>query len=207
VHYYLPGLFKGNQYPYVNGQLWTVPYELVIYISLSCLAALGLYRRKTFLLVVVALYYVAQIINTILHGTVYVSGFPTGAGVTMAFVSGLAIYRHRNRIPFSNGLFALSLVLMLVLLSVKGGSRFVALPVAYVAVYLGLLNPPRNNVLLSGDYSYGVYLYAFPIQQALIATSPTFNIWYWHLPAALTLSFAMAALSWRFIEKPALSQP
>jgi len=70
VHYYLPGLFKGNQYPYVTGQLWTVPYELVIYISLSCLAALGLYRRKTFLLVVVALYYVAQIINTILHGTV-----------------------------------------------------------------------------------------------------------------------------------------
>jgi peptidoglycan/LPS O-acetylase OafA/YrhL len=206
IHYYLPGVFKANKHAYVNGQLWTVPYELVIYFVLSCLAALGIYRRKSFLLLVVGLYYVAQVVNTILHGTVFVSGFPTGAGVTMAFVSGLAIYRHRDQIAFSKGLFALSVLLTVALLSVQGGSRFVALPVAYVAVYLGLLNPRRNKLLLSGDYSYGVYLYAFPMQQALIVISPVFRIWYWHALTALVCSFAVAVCSWWLIEKPALAQ-
>src|SRR5579872_1763104 len=95
IHYYLPGVFKANKHAFVNGQLWTVPYELVIYFVLSCLAAIGLYRRKSFLLLVVGLYYAAQVVNTILRGTVFVTGFPTGTGVTMAFVSGLMIYRHR----------------------------------------------------------------------------------------------------------------
>jgi peptidoglycan/LPS O-acetylase OafA/YrhL len=206
IHYYLPGVFKANKHTYVNGQLWTVPYELVIYFVLSCLAALGIYRRKSFLLVIVGLYYAAQVVNTILHGTVFVTGFPTGAGVTMAAISGLAIYRHRDQIPFSKGLFWFSVALTLVLVAVQGGTRFVALPVAYVAVYLGLLDPPRNKILLSGDYSYGVYLYGFPIQQALIAISPIFSIWYWHAPTALFCSFAVATCSWWLIEKPALGQ-
>src|ERR1700733_11160333 len=67
IHYYLPGVFKANRFAYVNGQLWTVPYELAIYLGLSFLAALGIYRRKFFLLLVIVLYYVAQIVNTMIH--------------------------------------------------------------------------------------------------------------------------------------------
>jgi peptidoglycan/LPS O-acetylase OafA/YrhL len=206
IHYYLPGVFKANRFAYVNGQLWTVPYELAIYLGLSFLAALGIYRRKFFLLLVIVLYYVAQIVNTMIHGTIFVTGVPTGPGVAMAGLSGLAIYRYRNQIPFSKALFVVSVVLTLALLSVQGGSRFVALPVTYATIYLGLLNPTRNTLLLSGDYSYGVYLYGFPIQQALIAISPLFSIWYWHAPAAIICTFAVATASWWLIEKPALDQ-
>jgi peptidoglycan/LPS O-acetylase OafA/YrhL len=55
----------------------------------------------------------------------------------------------------------------------------------------------------SGDYSYGLYLYAFPIQQALVAAG---------VPGGALGNFALAALlasgcailSWHLIERPAL---
>ena len=206
IHYYLPGVFKTNKHDYVNGQLWTVPYELYCYILISFLALVGIFQRRTWLLFTLVLFYAAQLCNTILRGTVFSNGFPTGTQLMMACVAGMVIYRYREQIPFSKGLFVASALLTFVCLSMPAGSRFVALPVAYTAVYLGLLNPNRNRLLLSGDYSYGVYLYGFPIQQALIVISPLFSIWYWHLPAALFCAFAAAACSWWLVEKPALGQ-
>jgi peptidoglycan/LPS O-acetylase OafA/YrhL len=71
------------------------------------------------------------------------------------------------------------------------------LPVAYAIVGLGTVQAPR----LRADYSYGVYVAAFPIQQALIGAGAVF--WAWNLALALPLTFAYAALSWRFVERPA----
>jgi len=77
--------------------------------------------------------------------------------------------------------------------------------VTYCMVYLGMLPLPRIRLLQMGDYSYGVYLYGFPIQQTLAHYFPVFRE-YWPLlfcvAAPLTLSFAM--LSWHFIEYPTL---
>jgi len=56
-----------------------------------------------------------------------------------------------------------------------------------------------------GDYSYGLYLYAYPVQQTLAH----FQVHEWGLWPYLALSFLIAlvlgALSWHFIEHPALS--
>jgi peptidoglycan/LPS O-acetylase OafA/YrhL len=69
-----------------------------------------------------------------------------------------------------------------------------------------MLKYPRSRILESGDYSYGVYLYGFPIQQTLVHLVPIFREW-WPLlfvvGAPMTLAFAM--FSWHFIEKPTLS--
>lgn len=206
IHYYLPGVFKTNKHDYVNGQLWTVPYELYSYILVAALSIVGICRRRAWLLLTLILFYAAQIANTILRGTAWSNGFPTGTQLMMAAVAGLVIYKYREQIPFSKRWFFAAAVLTFVCLSVQGGSRFAALPATYTAVYLGLLNPGRNGLLLSGDYSYGVYLYGFPIQQALIVISPLFSIWYWNLSAALFCAFTAAACSWWLVEKPALGQ-
>jgi len=56
-----------------------------------------------------------------------------------------------------------------------------------------------------GDYSYGVYIYAFPVQQALIASFPDMGAMGVFLSAtAITLPLAIA--SWHYIEKPALAR-
>jgi peptidoglycan/LPS O-acetylase OafA/YrhL len=65
------------------------------------------------------------------------------------------------------------------LLLVPNGDYLIAFPVAYMTIYLGLLNPGRQKLLLSGDYSYGIFLYGYPIQQAVAAFGPVMHEWYW----------------------------
>lgn len=205
IHYYLPGVFKENPFDQVNGQLWTVPYELVCYVILSAFAVFGIFRHRKWLLIMVIVYHGLQIVNTILRPHEGLMT-PAGSTVVMCFISGLLVYRYREKLVWSYGLCLAMLVLSMVLLSVPNGIRFCALPLSYVTVYLGLTNPPRNKLLLSGDYSYGVYLYGFPIQQALWAASPIFRDWYMNFLGAAVLAMMMAAFSWWCVEKPVLSR-
>jgi peptidoglycan/LPS O-acetylase OafA/YrhL len=53
------------------------------------------------------------------------------------------------------------------------------------------------------DLSYGIYLFGFPIQQALIAAFPQWNGWA-NLAASMCLTALVASVSWYLIEYPAL---
>ena len=74
---------------------------------------------------------------------------------------------------------------------------------AYVAAALGCVDIPRNKLLASGDYSYGMYLYAYPIQQLIVKLvgpgKPLLAF-----AGALVLIPAFAAFSWHAVEKHAL---
>ena len=83
------------------------------------------------------------------------------------------------------------------------GDGFLILPATYMTVYLGLKNPKRNKIMLSGDYSYGIFLYGFAMQQA-IASFPALREWYWNLLIAIPVLTTIAVSSWWCIEKPAL---
>ena len=75
---------------------------------------------------------------------------------------------------------------------------------AYLTVYLGLLEPPRLKVITSGDYSYGVYLYGFPVQQAMVATLGAAGMhWYINFPVSLMIAAILAIGSWHLVEKHA----
>jgi len=54
-----------------------------------------------------------------------------------------------------------------------------------------------------GDYSYGFYIYAFVVQQTIIAWFPGIAIPLLIISSSVT-TVALAALSWHFIEKPSL---
>jgi peptidoglycan/LPS O-acetylase OafA/YrhL len=204
IHYTLPGVFQSNPNTLVNGQLWTVPYELICYIVLSFLAVSGLFKRRHWLVLLLGVYYIAQVGNTILRTNheVKVAG---GSSAVMAFIAGLILYRYRDKLKWSFQLFGLALLVSVILCFVPNGVRFIALPAAYVTVYLGLCNLPRDRLLLSGDYSYGLYLYGYPIQQAVVALGrTTLNQWWLNLAFALPLSILVAIGSWWLVEKPAL---
>ena len=59
-----------------------------------------------------------------------------------------------------------------------------------------------------GDYSYGLYIFSFPIQQILIAKlgAPVASSPVTLLAAAFPVTLALAALSWHVVEQPALRQ-
>lgn len=80
-------------------------------------------------------------------------------------------------------------------------ASWVILP--FLALAFGLTANTWLSRLSNLDYSYGIYIYAFPIQQALVGFYPKMPLLlYLLLSTVCTLS--LAALSWHWIEKPAL---
>ena len=203
IHYHLPGVFTSNPNDAVNGQLWTVPYELTCYIVIAGLALAGAVKDRRKLLAALAIFYLFEIANTFIHPR-HFNGLASGWSLVMMFLAGITLYRYRGTVLWNRKFLLVSLVFGLALIAIPNGDRFEALPLAYLTVYLGLLNPPRLRWLLSGDYSYGLFLYGFPIQQACVALGFARGNWYLNLAAAIPVGFAVAVTSWWLIEKPAL---
>jgi peptidoglycan/LPS O-acetylase OafA/YrhL len=201
----LPGVFESNPLTsVVNGQLWTIPFELKCYATLGGLALIGVYRRPKLFLLLTLLCQLAFGARAVFGPPAVWAGVPAHV-LFLCFISGAAINLFRNIIPSRWYLALLSSVLALGLVYIPGGGYFVPFPVAYLTVYLGLFNIPKTVVVASGDYSYGIYLYAFPIQQ-LVASIRWADFWYYNLLLSLPITFGVAVVSWHCLEKRALAQ-
>ena len=204
IRYILPGVFDSNPFPQiVNGQLWTVPYELECYLALSVLALFK--KRFRFLLLFATLCAIV-----VMTGREFIEAKThlaepnfNGRALTVAFLCGVCLYDWKERIVYSAAL-ALCCALAFVLLAHDLRFQFLcAIPAAYVTVWFGLQDVPKRGVLKGGDYSYGLYLFAFPIQQT-VATVAMFRHWYVNLAIVLAAGFTYAAFSWHLVERPIL---
>ena len=208
VSYHLPGVFADNPLPLaVNGSLWSLPVEARMYALLGLLwlplALLKDARRTAFALLTVVLAVLAAylVISTHLH----VARESPALRLIFMFFTGAAYFCLRARVPMKRGLFLASATLLL--MATLYPSLFYVtymLTLAYLVLYLAYVPAGAirgfNRV---GDYSYGVYIYAFPVQQSIAALAPGIGV-----PAMLGLATAatlpLAALSWHLVEKRAL---
>jgi peptidoglycan/LPS O-acetylase OafA/YrhL len=204
IQYKLPGVFDGNPMPsIVNAQLWTLPYELYCYIVLGVIAVTGAYRIKALLVGALVIAQV-DVVHLLLTSPRYDDMFISGPVLLLCFLYGCALYRFRDNLPWNGLLALLSALAGIALLGFKLGTAFAAAPVAYVTVYLGLLSPRRHPLVSSGDYSYGIFLYGYPLQQAMAAALPFSRVWYLNLLLAGPCIAVVAWLSWHLVEKRAL---
>jgi len=208
IHYALPGVFEHNPEALtINRQLWTVPYELYCYVIILVLAIAGIVRYRVLGPAATALLIVAYTAARYFRhdGLPFVEGPMPGPLLVASFLAGISVYLYRDKLPWSAPIFALCAVLSLVLLGTAPFGDYLApLPVAYITAYLGLMNPRRVLFLRGADYSYGIFLYGFVIQQTLVSLWPGVLPWYLNIALAVPLATLMAAASWHFIEKPAL---
>jgi peptidoglycan/LPS O-acetylase OafA/YrhL len=120
------------------------------------------------------------------------------------FVGGALLYYFRDRVPIS-GVLAASSLLVSVALVIAGAFHVLgALPFAYLLLWCGTVLPLRR-VGARNDISYGMYIYAFPLQQLLaigLGPRPLPVLVYVVVSVALAVPFAAA--SWFVVEKPAL---
>ena len=122
------------------------------------------------------------------------------------FFSGSAYWVLRDRIKLLAPVFGLLCAALLVSLYFDQQAFFVLyqLSIAYILFYLAYVPAGwirQYNAV--GDYSYGVYIYAFPVQQAVIALIPGISpLELTFISGAITLHLAI--LSWHLIEKRAL---
>jgi len=210
MQFQLPGLFEDNPWPGINGSLWTLFYEVTLYVLVGGLGAFSCYskgRRFAGFLVVYAVAYCAFKIvlanTTLLIDMHRMQFFFTWS---LPFVLGMSLYRYRQNIQH-RFIWFLPLAALAVW-SYQEPYFFECFVTAwtYLIFYLGFATNglfDRYNRL--GDYSYGVYIYAFPVQEVLAHTFKGIG------PMSMTLMafpivMIAAVFSWHFIEKPAMSK-
>ena len=198
----LPGVFLGAPGgPAVNGSLWTLFSEVNCY-GLVMLAGLLRLTRPAFFLAIPLL-----AIGLILTVPQSEGGGLAHAAATLSFpfAIGAAAYVYRKYVPIS-GLLALALV------AVAAVCRFTpaypilhALALSYGALWFGFAAiPGLRRYNLFGDYSYGMYIYAFPVEQIVATTLQPTSPWV-TIAISFPATLALAVLSWTWIEAPALA--
>ena len=202
IHFYLPGVFENNPFPgMVNGQLWTIPFELECYLALVLLAVSTMIRRRLAFVAIVAALSVAFTVRALTGPPISSVTHVPGRVLVVCFLAAVGLYLHRDRIPYSNTLGVISAVATAVFLQIPAASYLAAFPAAYLTVWLGLMRPPA---IPFGDLSYGVYLFHWPIQQSIMHLVPGIQSPWLLMLASLPPSAACAWLSWTWIEKPVL---
>jgi len=208
IQYELPGLFLDNPNPKtVNQQLWTIPYELECYVALAGLAIIGATRRPRVLVVTAVALTFALAAWSIHQGRIGPTSFLEGRLSVLVFLWGVVLFVFRNKIPLNGWIAALAAVGAWVSVLRYETAYLGTLAMAYLTIWLGLQNPPRVRLIAGADYSYGMYLYGFVIQQSVVRCLPQeYRVWWLTGPIALVLSAVVAYVSWTLLEKKVLQR-
>jgi peptidoglycan/LPS O-acetylase OafA/YrhL len=208
VHFQLPGVFESNPWPrYVNYSLWTIPAELSCYILLSFLMLAGMAKESGILLGTFMLATVALALMGLGGFDTYTSSVVLSRPMLVCcFAAGNLFYLWKDRIQLTPLLFALSAAAYCLSIYFVYPIVFSvgAISITYITVYIGLMRMPKVPLLMRGDYSYGTYLYAYPIQQTVVWLFPALRQFYFVFLIAAPATLLFAMFSWHCVEKPAL---
>lgn len=197
----LPGVFTANPYGFPMGTVWTLKYEVLCYGGVLLAGAVGLLRSRPASLALVIILFMALAALGFTQAD-QAKGVETALRLPLIFGFGGMLYVWRDRIRLS-GLAVLVFAALAWL--AEGTFLYKAILFsgsAYAVLWLCLV-PTRWSREPSADLSYGIYLYGWPVQQTLHALFPQASALALLCPAII-LTLAVAALSWHFVESPAL---
>ena len=193
----------------VDGPLWSLPCEVVMYAMVLVLGAARLLRLPMLLaLLAVGLARLSfdQAVNDFAQDRGFALRFAADTSWLLAFfVAGMLLYKLRQY-PIFDGRVALAAAVGLVA-SAAFGELVLLFPLfgGYLILYLAQAAwlPPLPAARY-GDLSYGLYIYGWPVEQTLLYATGGALPWWQLFPAALVMSAALAFLSWHLVEKRAL---
>jgi peptidoglycan/LPS O-acetylase OafA/YrhL len=207
----------------VNGSLWTLRYEVLCYFMLAALAATAVLARARGAMVLLLLGVYGVVVEDFVRGDGLVV-LPAKHGVlgpypvvgtfekhlviylTFAFLLGAVAKLYAHRVPMTGWLAALAAVGVAVTARV-GGFYVLGVPLlAFLLLYLAV-GLPRwlHPIGRKRDYSYGVYIYAFPVQQVVALLIGVRYGFVTYLVVSSAGTLVLAALSWHLVERPAMS--
>jgi peptidoglycan/LPS O-acetylase OafA/YrhL len=209
----LPGVFIDNAFPnHVNSSLWTIRYEVFMYVVL--LTTSMLFRKAGVVVAVLLLCFCG----------VWFYGKYAGLADPGQLLWRLDVVALDGRILKLAPFFLVGVLIAKMkqeFLSVRvatvafvitaffyGSPNAIVLlwfTLPYCLIVLAYNTPARLNKFgRHGDFSYGLYLYAFPVQQILANLAISTINWWTGFIATFAFALILAVLSWRFVESPAL---
>jgi peptidoglycan/LPS O-acetylase OafA/YrhL len=199
--YALPGVFLGSPQPgAVNGSLWTLPAEFRLYLVIGLIGVCGiLSRRRWFLLLALGL--AAVVLFAPPDMSLMFNKFPFRT-LFLYFLAGSVMRVYADRIPLSGIALAVMAALSLALYRTPAFHWLLGATLAYGTLWIAYV-PNLHWFNRAGDYSYGLYIYAFPVGQTL-------RQYFEHIqPLQLfactsVLTLICAVFSWHVVEQPAL---
>lgn len=206
VQWFLPGVFESNVLKgVVNGSLWTLPVEFKMYVVMLGLGILAcaIKRYRVALLTMLIGSYLIFLFAT--QSTQLANHHSADPEPLIAFfLIGAIAYLNRPYVFIS---MTVVLALWVALLLMRGTQA--AVPLYYVAIAYSLLAIAFDTTFQLhqfakyGDFSYGLYLYGFPVKQAIMffAGAMTPGILFM---IAFPITLLLAWLSWRYVEAPSL---
>ncbi len=202
-----------------NGSLWTLFYEFLCYLLILGLAVIGFLRVKSATLAVGIGAFILSVWCTaesksladfnVFHNWVWMNLLK----FAVVFLAGTLIYLYRDHIPDSGWIAMTCGGLVLASLYLPDGKAVPGFDFAYSTLFLPLLaypvlwlgaHLPFRSIGAKNDYSYGVYIYAFPVQQLCAVWA--FQRWGYipYLALVILGTVPLAMGSWWAIERHAL---
>jgi peptidoglycan/LPS O-acetylase OafA/YrhL len=209
--YSLPGVF--TELPYanaVNGSLWTLPVEFFSYtFGAVVLLALKKCQRLAFFLITLSFLIIGWIFHqNDLRYVVYGSEIGDSLALAAYFFSGGFVYFLRKRNPQVIRLDVASVLLFTAILIAQtpGGGAIGTLALTFsIPFFVVALGESSTPALRSfgrfGDPSYGLYLWAFPVQQIVMSTNLANLSFEANVGIVLVVSTLAGYLSWHLLEK------
>ena len=205
----LPGVrFVDNQVGLeINGSLWTLRYEFVMYLMVLALGALRLLTVRVALLLLA--FGIADLRFSLLDETEKWGSFfqllSNWAWLVGCFAAGITLYKLRHTRIFDGRIALVALAGLVLSVPLR---QFLSLfPVfgCYLAIWVALTpHLPVIPVARFGDLSYGIYIYGWPVEQGVAWLLGGRAVWWQVFALALPTAAVLAFLSWHLVERPAL---
>jgi peptidoglycan/LPS O-acetylase OafA/YrhL len=203
----LPHLFQNQALPdLVNVSLWTLKYEVLCYIGLGAIGAVGLLnpRLRPWVTALLAVFVLTVFIGRPKPLDTY-TALDNLRYFALYFFAGVTAYMLRRSIRIIGWALVPLSVLYWALIGSRFGELACCLLLGYATLWVatwrfGGLRAFTNK----NDYSYGVYIFAGPIQQVVVSLVPDYGPTAVSLHA-LSIALPLAVFSWELIERPAIA--
>jgi peptidoglycan/LPS O-acetylase OafA/YrhL len=190
-----------------DGALWTLYWEFLCYLGLGVLGVLGVMKKRRWIvLALLGFLWVLLLVEAFSPG-MKAAFFGTLRAQTVVrlsfmFLCGTALYLYRERIPLNGRLAWLAFAVFAVGFALLPDSRLVGIALAYGLLWLAIRLPVR--VGMRTDVSYGLYIYAFPVQQLVLWFGAASLGWPWSAALGVLATLPLAFASWYGVERWAL---
>lgn len=201
----VPNVFEGYHLSQaINGSLWTLSVEFICYLLLGGLLSIS----RTFkpLLIAIALLLASYVLLESNKSIMMIWFVPAYLVTSFAvsFFVGALLGMTEEKWKSTNTKLWLGAAAAILLYVTNGKPDALIISHLLIPVIVIFVGSSISEMVIAGKYdiSYGIYIYAFPVQQIMVNATP---LGFWSsMIASFAVTISLAIASWHLVEKPSI---